>query len=380
MSRRAPRRRASSLASEVPPSSSRRKFSLRGGSDDALADPHRDRRGRRPLPCRSERLRQAALVVGGARHLALIGETEAERLAWPSPLHEAFPAILARRGQTVCVLASGDPFFFGVGSLLGRDRRRGRSSRACRSPRPSVSRRRGSAGRCRIARWSPCMAGRWSAIIPHLQPGARVLALSWDGETPQRLASLLCARGLGDSPHNCAGGDGRPARTPPLRHGLGARRARRRSPQHRRAGSRRRGRRAHRAARARPARRVVRERRPAHQARDARADDLRARAPAARDSLGRRRRLRLDRHRMAARRRLLAGRRRRARPRALRPHPSQRRRARRPAAAPCRGRSAGGARRAAGAGRRVHRRRGSRVRSRPAGRRSNRAGGSSSTR
>ena len=32
---------------------------------------------------------------------------EAERLAWPSPLQEAFPHILARRGERVCVLASG---------------------------------------------------------------------------------------------------------------------------------------------------------------------------------------------------------------------------------------------------------------------------------
>ena len=49
----------------------------------------------------------AELVVGGARHLALIGPTDAERLAWPSPLHEAFPAILARRGRRVCA-PSGD--------------------------------------------------------------------------------------------------------------------------------------------------------------------------------------------------------------------------------------------------------------------------------
>ena len=37
------------------------------------------------------------------------------------------------------------------------------------------------------------------AIVPHLQPGARILALSWDGTTPAKLAALLAARGMGRS-------------------------------------------------------------------------------------------------------------------------------------------------------------------------------------
>ena len=37
------------------------------------------------------------------------------------------------------------------------------------------------------------------AIIPHLQPGARILALSWDDATPAKLAALLAARGMGRS-------------------------------------------------------------------------------------------------------------------------------------------------------------------------------------
>jgi precorrin-6Y C5,15-methyltransferase (decarboxylating) len=36
-------------------------------------------------------------------------------------------------------------------------------------------------------------------IVRHLQPGARILALSWDGETPTKLTALLQARGFGDS-------------------------------------------------------------------------------------------------------------------------------------------------------------------------------------
>ena len=36
-------------------------------------------------------------------------------------------------------------------------------------------------------------------IVPLLQPGARILALSWDGSTPGKLATLLKARGFGAS-------------------------------------------------------------------------------------------------------------------------------------------------------------------------------------
>jgi len=37
------------------------------------------------------------------------------------------------------------------------------------------------------------------AIIPHLQPAAKIIALSWDAETPGRLARLLVEHGMGRS-------------------------------------------------------------------------------------------------------------------------------------------------------------------------------------
>ena len=147
-------------------------------------------------PAAAQRLAQAALVVGGARHLDLIGPTPGARLVWPSPLQDAFPAILARAGERVCVLASGDPFFFGVGSLLA-----GLTGEFESFPQPSAfslaaSRLGWALQDCALV----TLHGRpLETILPHLQPGARVLALSWDGQTPGRLAALLRARGLGAS-------------------------------------------------------------------------------------------------------------------------------------------------------------------------------------
>jgi precorrin-6Y C5,15-methyltransferase (decarboxylating) len=145
-----------------------------------------------------KRIAQARLVVGGARHLQLIGETTGARRVWPSPLQEAFPEILSLRGEPVVVLASGDPFFYGVGSLLAQ----------IVPPSEILCLPQASAFSLAASRlgWAlqdcACVTLHGRAlekIVPHLHPGACVLALSWDGETPKKLAALLAARGLGAS-------------------------------------------------------------------------------------------------------------------------------------------------------------------------------------
>jgi len=143
-------------------------------------------------------LAQATFVVGGARHLALLGETPSETLVWPSPLTGALDAIAARRGASVVVLASGDPFFYGVGDLLARHV--ARDEIIC-IPAPSAF----SLAAARM-KWSQqdcaslSLHGRaFERITPHLQPRARVLALSWDETTPARVAAHLVALGMGAS-------------------------------------------------------------------------------------------------------------------------------------------------------------------------------------
>ena len=144
-------------------------------------------------------IRDAGLVVGGARHLALAAPViTGATLPWPSPIDGAFPAILARRGTPVAVLASGDPFCFGIGTrlaaLVPMDEIR------C-LPAPSAF-----ALACAALGWPGQDVARISfcgrplaAIIPLLQPRARILALSADATTPAALAALLSARGFGSS-------------------------------------------------------------------------------------------------------------------------------------------------------------------------------------
>jgi len=143
-------------------------------------------------------LDQAEFVIGGARHLDLAAPLSAQTQTWPSPFAEGYPMILARRGQQTCVLATGDPFHYGVGAELAR--LIPADEMVC-YPQPSAF----SLAAARLG-WSlpecECMSLHGRAlerIIPYLQPGARILALSWDGSTPGRLAELLKARGMGAS-------------------------------------------------------------------------------------------------------------------------------------------------------------------------------------
>ena len=100
--------------------------------------------------------------------------------------------------RPVAVLASGDPYLFGVGALLAA---RVPASETLCLPAPSAvslaCARLGWAGQD-CATVSVC--GRpIEGMIPHLQPGARVLALSAGTATPAALADLLRRHGFGPS-------------------------------------------------------------------------------------------------------------------------------------------------------------------------------------
>ncbi len=141
----------------------------------------------------------AAVVFGGKRHLALAAPLirGATRL-WPSPFDRAVDTVLAERGQPVCVLASGDPFMYGVGSLLARHVA---APERVTVPAPSAF----SLAAARLGWALPetaqiALNGRALDLVrPHLQPGRRVLALTADGEAPRLLARLLEDSGFGDS-------------------------------------------------------------------------------------------------------------------------------------------------------------------------------------
>jgi precorrin-6Y C5,15-methyltransferase (decarboxylating) len=149
-------------------------------------------------PAAAGLLAQAPFVIGGARHLTMLKAAKAKTMEWPSPFERGIEAIKARRGAPTCVLASGDPFLYGVGATLA----------AHIPPEETICLPAPSSLSLAAARlgWAlqDCdivsLHGRpFERILPHLRPRARLLVLSWDETTPEKLARLLVARHLGAS-------------------------------------------------------------------------------------------------------------------------------------------------------------------------------------
>jgi precorrin-6Y C5,15-methyltransferase (decarboxylating) len=144
-------------------------------------------------------IESAQLVVGSTRQLALAAPLlRAESWVWPSPLAAGIAAILARRGQPTCVLASGDPFFYGIGATLAPQLTRGEY--VCHPAPSSLSLAAARLGFALQDTDIVSLHGRdLQALTRYLQPGRRVLALSWDRHTPKAVAELLGSRGFGAS-------------------------------------------------------------------------------------------------------------------------------------------------------------------------------------
>ncbi|WP_339526863.1 precorrin-6y C5,15-methyltransferase (decarboxylating) subunit CbiE [Pseudomonas sp. EA_35y_Pfl2_R111] len=142
-------------------------------------------------------LSEAQCIVGGARQLALLpADLPGQHELWPSPF--SLEPVLARRGTSVCVLASGDPLFYGVGASLARQLP-AEELRVFSAP-SSVSLAAARMG------WPlqevtvlSLVARPLAALQAQLFPGARLLLLSNDGESPAAVAELLRVRGFGPS-------------------------------------------------------------------------------------------------------------------------------------------------------------------------------------
>ncbi|WP_319532143.1 precorrin-6y C5,15-methyltransferase (decarboxylating) subunit CbiE [uncultured Cohaesibacter sp.] len=143
-------------------------------------------------------LMNANVILGGERHLAMIGEDltpRAKRMTWPSPLSQVYTELKALRGKPVVILASGDPMEFGIAGSLTRHFD-WHEMRVLPSP-SSFSLAASLLGwpLDKIVRLT--IHGRNPAgLVPHLLPGARLLILSKDGSSPALVARLLCERGL----------------------------------------------------------------------------------------------------------------------------------------------------------------------------------------
>jgi precorrin-6Y C5,15-methyltransferase (decarboxylating) len=140
-------------------------------------------------------LAKAETVFGGKRHLAL-AETGDRGRPWPVPFD--IGCVLACRGHPTVVLASGDPFWHGVGGSLAARLVQGEWTAY---PAPStfslVAARLG--WRLEEVMCLGLHAAPFERLLLQLWRGARIICLMRDGAAAAELADWLSARGWGAS-------------------------------------------------------------------------------------------------------------------------------------------------------------------------------------
>ncbi|MEM9354862.1 MAG: precorrin-6y C5,15-methyltransferase (decarboxylating) subunit CbiE [Pseudomonadota bacterium] len=143
-------------------------------------------------------LEAAELIAGSSRLLDAICVAPEKRYVWPSPFSEGLAHIVAQRGQSIAVLATGDPMHYGVGASLTE---RIAVAEMAIIPAPSAF----SLAASRLG-WAlqdvDCISlhGRpLETLFAALQPDARLLILTSDGEAPSQIMSMLLQAGYGPS-------------------------------------------------------------------------------------------------------------------------------------------------------------------------------------
>lgn len=142
---------------------------------------------------------QAEVIVGGTRHLAMLPvEDNREKISWTSPLEPTIDEIVARRGKNVCVLASGNPQYYGIGVILLQ---RIPIEEMTIIPAPSSF-----SLACARLGWAQAevekisLTNRPPEILPaFLYPGARIIILSAGNYTPTKISDILRKQGYGAS-------------------------------------------------------------------------------------------------------------------------------------------------------------------------------------
>jgi precorrin-6Y C5,15-methyltransferase (decarboxylating) len=143
-------------------------------------------------------LKDAEIVTGPPRHLALLGKVSAQVREWPIPFSDGLDQLEALRGQKVVALVSGDPFWFGAGSVFAR-----RFARSEWRALPGLS--VFSLAAAHLG-WpletTTCLglhAASYAQLRPHLAAHVRLIVTLRDGMSPGALGQYLSEFGFGDT-------------------------------------------------------------------------------------------------------------------------------------------------------------------------------------
>jgi precorrin-6Y C5,15-methyltransferase (decarboxylating) len=144
----------------------------------------------------------AQVLMGSSRQLDLIplvDGSSADRIAWPTPMLPALPGLFdAHAGRRICVLASGDPMFHGIGATLVRVL--GADNLRVISYPSSIALASARMGWASADAELVSLVNRdATTVLPSVTNGARLLVLSNSRATPGEVAEILTSTGFGRS-------------------------------------------------------------------------------------------------------------------------------------------------------------------------------------
>ena len=146
-------------------------------------------------PASQAALDAAQVIMGPPRHLALVPTGNARRIEWPVPFADGLPLLKDLQGEQVVVLASGDPFWFGAGSVIARH-----FEPKDWTALPSPSCFALTAARLGWAIDDTVCLGLHAAPLQrlrrHLAAGVRIIVTLRDGDAVSELAGYLCEQGF----------------------------------------------------------------------------------------------------------------------------------------------------------------------------------------
>jgi len=149
-------------------------------------------------PAARSHLNYAEILVGADRHLALIETDKRQRLLWKTPITDTITEILSYRGRSVCILASGDPMWYGIGVTLIKHIPLDEITIIPTLSTFSLICTRLGWAMTEVETLSLC--GRPVELLQaYIYPNARLLVLSADRHTPEMVAKILTDRGFGSS-------------------------------------------------------------------------------------------------------------------------------------------------------------------------------------
>jgi len=141
-------------------------------------------------------IHNATVIMGPERHISMLPDLPAKIVAWPVPFSDGIEKLGRFRGQPTVILTSGDPFWYGAGSVITKNFE---TSEWVAIPAQSsfslaANRLGWSIEKTKIL---GLHAAPFSRLRPFLHAGTRILATVRDGDAVHALAAYLCKAGFG---------------------------------------------------------------------------------------------------------------------------------------------------------------------------------------